>query len=350
MIGGSMERRLQSWSWGAEFEVMVVGVMLMVLVQQSLPLRSSHPLHDVVDRINQNAGPYIGLVMAYSTEEDALHLSGLFIPSSDTSSVDLAGRRFNIGTIKGVDVIYVMTGEQTVNAGITVQMLINIFDIWGIVHYGTAGATSDSLLIGDVTVPEYFAYTASWKWTEFKSERQGLPELNVGAYNYPTKGENLLASIEFTPVELYSNGEQMEEIFWLPTNPTWFGIASQVQDLQLQQCLNDTYCLPNTPKVVHGVRGSTADIYLDNEAYRDFLFHEFNVSTHDEESAAIVMACRSNGIPCIVFRGISDLAGGGKKLSLPSLSSLAAANAVTVAIKFIELIGNGNSTYSRQDQ
>lgn len=40
---------------------------------------------------------------------------------------------------------------------------------------------------------------------------------------------------------------------------------------------------------MYGLRGSTADIYLDNAAYRKFLFKEFNVSTADEESAAIVM-------------------------------------------------------------
>jgi hypothetical protein len=43
---------------------------------------------------------------------------------------------------------------------------------------------------------------------------------------------------------------------------------------------------------VFGLRGSTADIYLDNAAYRKFLFKEFNVSTADEESAAIVMVKR----------------------------------------------------------
>ena len=50
--------------------------------------------------------------------------------------------------------------------------------------------------------------------------------------------------------------------------------------------MNETYCLPETPKVVHGLRGSTADIFLDNATYRKFLFNEFNV---DEERLAILM-------------------------------------------------------------
>ena len=61
------------------------------------------------------------------------------------------------------------------------------------------------------------------------------------------------------------------------------------QDVKLEQCLNDTYCLPEKPKVAYGLRGSSADIFVDNAAYNDFLFKTFNISTVDEESAAVVM-------------------------------------------------------------
>ncbi|XP_050245925.1 bark storage protein B-like [Quercus robur] len=112
-----------------------------------------------------------------------------------------------------------------------------------------------------------------------------------------------------------------------------------LQDVKLKQCVSETYCLPETPKVVYGLRGSTADIYLDNVAYREFLFKAFNVSTVDEESAAIVMTSLSNGVPCIVFRGVSDYAGGEGLLSSTSLTYLAAVNALSVAVEFIGLFG-----------
>lgn len=330
--------------WAFDLEVMVlvlvlVGLLVMLQVQQSMQLRCSHPMHGVVDRINENAGPYIGLVMAYPTEELALQSSAFFVPSSEIPWVDLAGRRFNIGTIKGVDVIYVMTGEQTLNAGITVQILLDTFDIERIVHYGTSGSANSSLYLGDVSVPSYVAFTGSWKWKEFKSAEGNLTELRFGNFNFPEKGENLLANIDFTPQQLYSVGKPMEEVFWLPIDPNLFNISTKLQDLELQQCVNETYCLPETPKVVYGLRASTADIYLDNAAYRQFLFKEFNVSTVDEESSAIVMTSLSNGVPCIVFRGVSDLAGGEEKLSSTSLSYLASVNALSVAVEFIGLFG-----------
>lgn len=324
-------------------EMVLLGLLVLMQVQPSVQLRSSHPLHGVVDRINKNGGPYIGLVMAYPTEEIALEASGFFAPSSDTPSVDLAGRRFNIGSIKGVDVIYVMTGEKTLNAGQTVQILLDAFDVQGVVHYGTAGSANDSLSIGDVSILKDVAITGSWKWMEFKSEEGELPKLKFGDFNLPTAGDNLLARIEFTPEELYSNGKPMEEMFWLPVDPKWFNISVQLQDLELQQCVNETSCLPEMPKVVHGLRGSTADIFVDNAAYNKFLFNKFNVSTVDEESSAIVMTSISNGVPSIVFRGISDMAGSGVKLSSMSTSSLAATNALTVAVEFIALINENKA-------
>uniref|UniRef100_A0A7N2MI58 Nucleoside phosphorylase domain-containing protein n=1 Tax=Quercus lobata TaxID=97700 RepID=A0A7N2MI58_QUELO len=221
------------------------------------------------------------------------------------------------------------------------------------VHYGIAGSSNDSVYIGDVSVPNYVAYTGSWTWkkeyalylyfgsemVEFRSAEENVTELNFGNFNFPEKGENLLAMIDFTPQQLYSVGKPMEEVFWLPIDPKLFNIASELQDVKLKQCVSETYCLPETPKVVYGLRGSTADIYLDNAAYREFLFKAFNVSTVDEESAAIVMISLSNGVPCIVFRGVSDYAGGEGLLSSTSLTYLAAVNALSVAVEFIGLFG-----------
>lgn len=44
------------------------------------------------------------------------------------------------------------------------QILLDAFEIQGIVHYGTAGTANDSLNLGDVSVPSYVALTGSWKW------------------------------------------------------------------------------------------------------------------------------------------------------------------------------------------
>ncbi|CAM8988721.1 unnamed protein product [Rhodiola kirilowii] len=308
---------------------MLVVLLITVHLQLSAQLRTSHPSYDAVRRVNEEiGGPYIGLLMAFPTEEMALVASGLFVANGDVPWIDLAGRRFNIGKIKGVDVIYVMSGELTLNAGMAVQVLVDMFDIRGVVHYGIAGSSNDSLNIGDVSIMEYVAFTGSWKWKEFKSDASKLTELKFGDYDFPTKGENLLGKIKFTPQQLYTNEKPMQEVFWLAIEPKWFRMAASVK-----------------PKVVAGLRGATADIFVGNAAFRDFLFDKFNVSTVDEESSAVVMTCMSNGVPCVVFRGVSDTAGGGGSYGFMeqlSLTSLAAVNSFNVAVEFIALF-NQNS-------
>ncbi|RVW41767.1 Bark storage protein A [Vitis vinifera] len=113
---------------------------------------------------------------------------------------------------------------RLLNVGITVQLLIDTFDVVGVVHYGIAGSTNDSFLIGDISVPKYVAQTSSWNGME-----GALPELKFGDYNLPIKGENLLAEIEFTQVQLYSTGRPMQELFWLEIDPKWFNLATQLQ-------------------------------------------------------------------------------------------------------------------------
>ncbi|PON62412.1 hypothetical protein TorRG33x02_279100 [Trema orientale] len=81
--------------WAVQVGAFVVGLLL-TMVQDSGQLRWSDPLRGVLDRINQNAAApsYIGLVMAFPTEEVALLNSGYFVSSSDIPWVDLAGTWF----------------------------------------------------------------------------------------------------------------------------------------------------------------------------------------------------------------------------------------------------------------
>ncbi|KAI3926517.1 hypothetical protein MKW92_042339 [Papaver armeniacum] len=306
-------------------------VVLILLVQSCLAssshhqnmMRFNHPKRELFDRINRN-GPYVGIVMAFAPEKLALESSGFFIPNSHNPSVDLSGRKFNIESIKGTKVIYVMSGERRLNAGITVQILLDVFDIRGIVHYRTAGSANSSLSFGDVSIPEYVAFTGAWTWKNSETKDvHGIKEMKIGNYNLPEEGENLLRKIEFRREEFLSIRQPMKILFWLE---------------------NATSCLPRVPKVEYGLRGASADMFLNNAAYRKFLFKEFQVSTVDEESSAVVMTAMSNGVPSIVLRGVSDLAGGaGNKIS-KSLKKLAAGNSCNAAVKFIELIGASSNT------
>lgn len=54
------------------------------------------------------------------------------------------------------------------NAGITTQLLLSLFKVEGVLHYGIAGNANPDLQIGDVTIPQYWAHTGLWNWQVLK--------------------------------------------------------------------------------------------------------------------------------------------------------------------------------------
>lgn len=62
-----------------------------------------------------------------------------------------------------------------------------------------------------------------------------------------------------------------------------------MQNLELEQYISKDKCLPKAPVIVKGLRASTADIYLQNKAYREFIYKQFNASTVDTQSAAVAL-------------------------------------------------------------
>ena len=140
------------------------------------------------------------------------------------------------------------------------QILLDNFNVRGIVHYGIAGSVDDSLSLGDVSIPRFLAFTGSWTWTvrqlsslslslslslplaqllnllpqRFKygdkdGEEKNPAELIIGAFNTPLKGQNLLSNIEFNPEEFFSVGQEMKKIMWMETFPPWFHLAQKLE-------------------------------------------------------------------------------------------------------------------------
>ena len=102
----------------------------------------------------------------------------------------------------------------------------------------------------------------------------------------------------------------------------------------------DTTCLPREPIVVRVKKGVSANVFVDNKAYRDLLNLKFDATPTDMESAAVALVCFQHKIPFIAIRALSDSAGGGSALSNESsiYSSLASQNAFKVLVKFISLL------------
>ncbi|KAK9187269.1 hypothetical protein WN944_018661 [Citrus x changshan-huyou] len=222
--------------------------------------------------------------------------------------------------------------------------MLDFFDITGIVHFGIAGNVNNSMSIGDVTIPKQFAHTGIWDWLNPNAKlnaNNNIGQLDIESYNVPKgHGSNLLWHIVYNSEPFFSEtGEpnSAQPLLWAPISEHWLKLAANLEDLSLEQSVNSTLFLERKPKLVVGLKGSTANIFVDNAAYRDFLFQTFKVSSVDMESSAVVMTSLSNGYPVIVIRGLSDLAGGqlGQN-GIDIFGSLAATNAAKAVITFLQ--------------
>lgn len=256
--------------------------------------------------------------------------------------MDLSGRRFRVGKVQGKKVIYVRCGVGMVNAAAATQQMLDKFDITGIVHFGIAGNVNNSMSIGDVTIPKQFAHTGIWDWLNPNGTlpTNDIAELDFGSYNVPKgDGMNLLGKIGYSYEEFFSESGKPNTaipLFWAQISERWLQLAAGLEGMELERCVNSSTCLSRKPKLVVGLRGSTANIFVDNAAYRDFLYQTYAVSSVDMESFAVVMTSLSNGYPVIVIRGLSDLAGGQTgQNAIQTFGPLAARNAAQAVVKFI---------------
>ena len=81
-----------------------------------------------------------------------LEVSTLIEKMNVVKTVTKAGMTFNEGKIGDTDVVVVKCGIGKVNAGIFVQILVDLFDVTHVINTGVAGSLKDVIDIGDIVV------------------------------------------------------------------------------------------------------------------------------------------------------------------------------------------------------
>ena len=59
---------------------------------------------------------------------------------------------------------------------------------------------------------------------KFRSEEG---KLVFGDFNYPENGENLLGTVEYEKINMFSPNEAPKEVFWLPITTSWYDAATE---------------------------------------------------------------------------------------------------------------------------
>jgi adenosylhomocysteine nucleosidase len=245
------------------------------------------------------------------------------------------GVRVVSGTLEGQSVVLMLSGVSMVNAASTTQFLIDHFSISRIVFSGIAGGVDPILSIGDVIVPE--RWIESMELTLARATPDGFtaPAWMPGMMGLPGYGMMLPRGVRVGSAhrpEEYRNG--------FGVDAGLFALArSSVGSLVLKKCTATQACLNKAPKVVIGGTGVSGPAFVDNKEYREYLYTTFHAGVTDMESAAVAQVAFRNEIPFIVFRSVSDLAGGDASTNqMNTFMQLAAENSASVVKAFIRAL------------
>jgi adenosylhomocysteine nucleosidase len=274
--------------------------------------------------------PRIAVMAAFDRE-----LEVILANATITERRIVNGRTHHLGTLGGQPVVILLSGFSIVNAAMTTQALLDRYEISQIVFSGIAGGVNPNLQVGDVTIPAQWGNYQENVFgrktdTGFHSDRITTPFANYGMM-FP---QGTSVTVRGAPAD------SLERRFWFPVDSGALAHARRAASaVRLSQCMRVNVCVTHQPQIVIGGNGVAGPTFVDNAEYREWVWATFRADALDMESSAVAVVAYENKVPYIVFRGISDLAGGGEGRNVVrSYGQLAAANAAAVVIAYLETL------------
>ncbi|MDE2812678.1 MAG: 5'-methylthioadenosine/S-adenosylhomocysteine nucleosidase [Gemmatimonadota bacterium] len=269
----------------------------------------------------RDATPRIAVVSAFAPE-----LKILKGELQDRSEHAANGVSFATGTLEGHKVVLFLSGISVVNAAMTAQLALDRFTIERIVFSGIAGGVDPSLNIGDVAVAERWG-----QYLEMLFAREidgGWATMPFFEYPYGNFGMMFPRSVTV----LRAGAEGPETRFWFPVDKTLLAAARRAANkVTLARCTADGRCLDRLPRIAVGGSGVSGGAFVDNAAFRTWVFETFGARVLDMESGAVAHVAYANDVPFVAVRSLADLAGGGAGANrMEIFLDLAAGNAAAV--------------------
>jgi adenosylhomocysteine nucleosidase len=274
-----------------------------------------------------NEVPRLVVMSAFEAE-----LSQLRSQANITGSYVINGRTYYAGQLSGKDVVLVLSGVSMVNAAMTTQTALDHFHVTGIVFSGIAGGVNPNLNIGDVVVP---AQWGEYQEQLFARETENGWETGGSTTEFGNYGMMFPQYVGVTNTKI---PDQEEQRFWFPVSAEMLAVARKTAvQVQLNKCTFIKICMDQQPRIIVGGNGVSGPTFVDNAAYREWVWQAFKADSLDMESAAVAHVAYANSVPFIAFRSLSDLAGGGPgENEMSTFFQLAADNSATVVTAFLE--------------
>jgi adenosylhomocysteine nucleosidase len=274
--------------------------------------------------------PRLAIISAFAPELEALKAQ-----ANIEKVVVLNGRSVYVGTLARHKVLLTLSGVSMVNAAMTTQALIDHFRVEGILFSGIAGGVDPGLNIGDVVIPA--------RWSEYQ-ENLFARETAPGVFTppswfqvtLPNYGMMFPEDVDICTVD--GTPDQESPVVWFPVDSAMLKAATRVAGtVVLDRCTSQNVCLDTTPVVRPGGSGVSGPTFVDNAGYRDYARGVWQADALDMESAALAHVATVNGVPFIILRSLSDLAGGGPgENEMDTFFQLAANNSARVMMAFLK--------------
>ncbi|MBT0668189.1 5'-methylthioadenosine/S-adenosylhomocysteine nucleosidase [Novosphingobium profundi] len=276
--------------------------------------------------------PRTVVMTAFSPEWDAL------APAiANPREYKANGLTFLAGTLEGKPVVLMQSGVSMVNAAMNTQLVLDRFTVKRIVFSGIAGGVDPSLTIGDVIVAKDWAQYLEVSFARQTDKGWVVPEAVDPAA--PKNWEMMFPR----GVRVGNANRAPERHYRLAVDPGLLDLAQKVTaKITLQRCTGPAgsasgpHCLAREPRVVVGGTGVSAGVFADNKEFREYLQSAWDARVLDMESAAVVQVAYANEVPAIVFRSLSDLAGGDTgENQMNTFMALASVNSAHVVRNFL---------------
>jgi len=278
--------------------------------------------------------PRTVVMTAYYPEWNAL-VDGV----KGAKSYTVNGNTFMTGTLQGKPVVLMQSGVSMVNAAMNTQLVIDRFKVKRIIFSGIAGGVDPGLSIGDVVVAD--------SWGEYLEAN--FARVRPGGWTSPEPVDpKAPLNWEFIfprGVTVGNSAEKPARRYTFAMDPALLDLARKVAaSVRMERCVppsatalpGSELCLAKEPKVVVGGTGVSAGIYADNAQFREYLFDAWHARLLDMESAAVAQVAFANQVPAIMFRSLSDLAGGDHEKNMEdTFEHLASVNSAHVVRAFV---------------
>ncbi len=248
----------------------------------------------------------IGVVCAIEPE-----LAHLRQEMTERQSSDIAHARFDAGRLDGHEVVLVGGGMGKVNTAVVATTLAERFRCRIIVFSGVAGGLDPALHIGDIVVAD-----RAIQHDTGVIDDSGVQTYQAGHVPFINPTERLGYSID--PALLGRVSDRLEG-FTLPALTRAAGGTAR------------------PPRISYGTV-LTGDQFLLGELTRDRLHREHGGLAIEMEGGALAQVCEAFGIPWLVIRALSDLAGRESRFDFASFVDEVAAGSAMILRRLLPVL------------